>query len=162
LELWRVPWGRFGFSFCMVYLIGPKMGWPTKIGIAEHVSSRLTDLQVSHWSELVIHSAWLCASSGEARKVEKASHETLNGDGKRMRGEWVDVRPADATEVVEFCARTMDVEMVTKLPDTDKFGCVRKYLNGLRNRKEATVIRLRRENFTGNEDWWLYDGSTGT
>lgn len=52
-----------------------------------------------------------------AREVEKRAHQILSEEDKLMHGEWFDVRPDKAMEVIEFAAMAVNVELRKDIPD---------------------------------------------
>lgn len=133
-ELWRVPWKDFGFAYCGVYLICQRTRWPVKIGISECASRRLSGLQSSHWSELMVGRYWLCESRRWAKEVETAAHDRLES-GHRLLGEWFDIDIEKAASVVEFSAQVVGVELATGIPETDKYKEVLDYLSFARSER---------------------------
>lgn len=81
-----------------VYVISAP-GHPVKIGIAKDPERRLTELQTGSPHRLMIH---FTASVSNGRSVERACHMTLSA--KRLEGEWFDITPDDAIEVVRRAA----------------------------------------------------------
>lgn len=84
----------------MVYVVGA-VGHPIKIGVAVDPESRLAKLQTGSPARLVLHYA---VSVLDAFGVERASHATLSAH--RLEGEWFDVSPEVAIEVVQRAAGT--------------------------------------------------------
>lgn len=116
-ELWRVNWRALGYPFCGIYAISPDNRWPTKVGISQNPVKRLINLQGACWKRLDIAAYRYCENFNTARLVEKKAHETLKSDGKLMSGEWFDVRPEQALEVIEFSAQVLGIELRNDIPD---------------------------------------------
>lgn len=77
---------------CAVYVIGPKEAYPCKIGSAQNVGARLSELQVGNWVKLYAHHIlWIDDIYG-ARCVEQEAHSQL--DEFWQSGEWF-TRSAD-------------------------------------------------------------------
>ena len=72
---------------------------PVKIGIAKDPEKRLAALQTGFPHRLLIH---FTASVSNGRSVERACHMTLSAN--RLEGEWFDVTPDRAIEVVRLAA----------------------------------------------------------
>lgn len=95
---------RAGIPDCAyIYVIG-RPNHPVKIGFSENVDARLSNLQTCHpeklgiYFELEVIPKW-------ARKVEKGCHIRLAVH--RQEGEWFDVTPEEAIEVVKAIATEM-------------------------------------------------------
>lgn len=116
-ELWRVNWKQHGYGFCGVYVVAPDNSWPSKIGISQNPVKRLLSLQTSCWRKLDIHKYCYAENFAAARKVEQKAHQILVDDGKAMLGEWFDIRPDKAMEVVEFASQIEGVEIMKSPPD---------------------------------------------
>lgn len=81
-----------------IYVIGPHEG-PQKIGLSKNPERRLKNLQTGHPQSLVIHHKEPIDAT-VVRKLEKKIHLELNY--KRMKGEWFNMTPQEATEFVIF------------------------------------------------------------
>lgn len=87
---------------CGLYVVAPKGGKPSKIGIAEDVVTRLCALRAAHWEPLdMYHLAWL-QSRLDAGTLERLTHVHLQD--KRVSGEWFDVTPDVARAAIEKTA----------------------------------------------------------
>lgn len=53
----------------------------------------------------------------DARAVEKKTHQSLVLDGKSLSGEWFDIRPKEAFDLVQFNAALLGIELSTEIPD---------------------------------------------
>lgn len=84
-----------------VYVIGPNNG-PQKIGIAKDVRLRKGDLQVGCPFDLHIHAAVPMETEQAARNAERMAHRILSKS--RQRGEWFNVSPIRAIDVVRIAA----------------------------------------------------------
>lgn len=83
-----------------VYVIGA-LGHPIKIGVAREPEDRLRKLQTSSPTKLVLHYE---IEVDDVFGVERACHTTLSAH--RLEGEWFDVSPETAIEVVQRVAGT--------------------------------------------------------
>lgn len=95
-----VPWGEMNrlalnvangvasATYGCIYFIGPVDGSPLKIGISLNPFSRLIELQIGNWEELVLHGV-IWADFEDAEKIEKTSHKIADKSGILARGEWV-------------------------------------------------------------------------
>lgn len=106
-SLWMVDWRKYGLSRCSLYVICPENGWPCKIGISVAPRKRLNALQTSVWKRLKVAGCYWLPTAKEARQLEKAIHETLTDDNIWLHGEWFDMRPEQAMEIVEFKAEVL-------------------------------------------------------
>lgn len=131
-DTWRVDWKSFGFSYCGVYLISQRSGWPLKIGISDCVPKRLSGLQTSHWNELICSGYWLLADRAQAQRLERRVHDVLARRGGHLLGEWFDIRADKAREIVEFEAQVLGLEVATEVPDNKKFEAVHYFFAQLR------------------------------
>ena len=138
-DLWAVPWKQFGFDYCCVYLITPENRWPVKVGFSECGATRLATMQTAHWSLLRVADFWICENKTLARQVELKSHLNLRDANRGMLGEWFDIKVDKAVEVVEFAAKSLGVELVKRIPETDKFNEVRKYMQQFYNSREKVL-----------------------
>jgi hypothetical protein len=86
-----------------VYVIGCD-GRPTKIGIAQNVRKRLSQVQTGCPYELSIHYSIDCTAE-DARLAERAAHRRLSAH--RTSGEWFAVDMATAAQIVEEIVRRL-------------------------------------------------------
>lgn len=128
-HLWRVPWRRFGFDYCGVYLISQLSNWPVKIGMSDCASRRLDQLQTSHWNELTVSAYWICETRAHAKAIEARAHAMLEKEGRRLLGEWFDLDVRKASSIVDFAAQTLGFEARRDLPRNDKHAAVWEYLD---------------------------------
>lgn len=138
-DLWMVPWRRFGFDFCGVYLIAPAGKWPVKVGMSEDAARRLNSLQTAHWQQMRIMSYWICENKAAARQIEAKCHAELKN--KRMMGEWFDIKADAAADVVEFCGELLGIGLAKRVPETARFAQVKAHIESFydaRGRKFCT------------------------
>lgn len=128
-ELWRINWRREGYPFCGIYVVAPDNNWPSKIGISQNPVNRLVALQTSSWRKLAIQKYGYAESFAAARQVEQKAHSILAEDGKAMIGEWFDIRPEQAFEIVEFAAQLEGVEIRTTAPNDEIRAALKKFCN---------------------------------
>lgn len=115
--VWLADWRAMRLPYCSVYVIAPMDGWPCKIGVSTNPSKRVNTLQTACWKQL--HVAWCCfvGTVNAASKLEKQCHSALSDQGKWLHGEWFDMRPDKASELVMFEAVLAGIEYHTELPD---------------------------------------------
>lgn len=83
-----------------VYVISPIEGKVAKIGYCrDHLCSRLSTLQTGVWAELEMYAA-VGIYGPLARTVEKVAHQLAPKRAKRLRGEWFEMEPGEALEVI--------------------------------------------------------------
>lgn len=107
--------GKKPGHICVVYVIAPDVDGPSKIGFTTDIITRLTDIQTGSWIPLKVHDVRLIlpkfyqteefhimkqAQAG-ARMAERDAHAALWDCGLRLVGEWFDVTPSEAMQVVE-------------------------------------------------------------
>lgn len=127
-HLWRINWRKLGYKFCGIYAISPDNGWPTKIGISQNPVKRLINLQGACWKRLDIARYCYAEDFTAARAVEKKVHETLKSDGLLLHGEWFDIRPEKALEIIEFCALSLGVVVRKDVPDQTTWEAMNRFL----------------------------------
>lgn len=116
-ELWRINWRAHGYPFCGVYAVSPDNRWPTKIGISQNPLNRLINLQCASWRRLDIAEYFFCADQQKARQIEAKCHAILTEDGKALHGEWFDIRPDKAAEIIAFAGAALGIEVRRDIPD---------------------------------------------
>lgn len=137
-HLWRVDWKAYGYPYCGIYAVSPDNRWPTKIGISTIPSQRVAALQTACWRRLDIAAYVYCDSVKDARAVEQKTHKILSDDAKIMNGEWFDIKPDKAMEVVSFAAATLGIEIRNDVPDEK----IAKLLYTFTNGRERAKIEL--------------------
>lgn len=84
---------------CMfLYVIGPLDG-PQKIGISKNPHSRLRSLQTGHPNKLFLNHS-IEVPKDRVRLLERMIHQDLSH--RRTNGEWFDLSPKEAEELLEF------------------------------------------------------------
>lgn len=81
-----------------LYVIGPLSG-PQKIGISKNPQSRLRSLQTGHPSKLFLNHS-IEVPDDRVRLLERMIHQDLSH--RRTNGEWFDLSPTEAEELLEF------------------------------------------------------------
>ena len=133
-------------------MISPDNRWPCKVGISQNPSKRVTSIQTSCWRRVDIAEYRYCANSNQARAVEKKVHDTLTADGILMHGEWFDIRPDKALDIIEFSAMTLGVELRHDIPDDQ----LREKLRGF---CYSLMERHMHQNHDDFDAQWGVDGS---
>lgn len=123
---WMADWRAIGLPYCSVYVVAPIDGWPCKIGISTNPMKRVSALQTASWKQLEV--AWCCfvESVNVAKALERRSHDALTQQSLWLHGEWFDLRPDKAKELVAFEAALAGVETQEALPPGVALDFVRK------------------------------------
>lgn len=128
-HVWLADWREAKLPHCTLYLISPDNDWPCKVGVSTSARKRLTALQTSVWRPIKVdYSVW-CRTVAEAKALEKALHATLTEDGKWMHGEWFDMRPNDAIDLISFKAMVMGIECFDVLHDEAMIERARSFIH---------------------------------
>lgn len=114
---WLADWRAVGLPYCSLYVIAPLDGWPCKIGISTNPLKRINALQTSVWKQLEVKWCGFVGTTNIARSLERRCHEALTEQAKWLHGEWFDLRPDKAIELIGFEAALAGVELVTSLPE---------------------------------------------
>jgi hypothetical protein len=126
---WLATFGE-GDDRCFVYVIAPEGKWPVKVGISSNPKSRLFSLQGANWKRLrVEHCCWT-ATRAQALAIEKYLHAEFAEGGKWLLGEWVDARPDEAKERIEWASMTLSIPVDFTIP-ADKEAEVWKRLKAM-------------------------------
>jgi hypothetical protein len=81
-----------------IYAIGSETN--QKIGFSSNVQQRLSTLQTGNPEKLRIHHTIEVVDGDRARLVEKMLHKAYSH--KRVKGEWFDMSPKEATHALIF------------------------------------------------------------
>lgn len=93
-----------------VYVLAGNPGNPVKIGISRSPYRRRSGVQSGQWNELKIFGLRYFRDHAVASSVEKRAHE-MAGE-KRVRGEWFNLEPQEALDIVEFAALATNSEIL--------------------------------------------------
>lgn len=106
----------------MIYAIAPDRDGPSKIGVTTDIMSRVRSLQTGCWLPLKVYDFRLSlpknmgsmkfnlqhlAHQG-ATMAEKDAHSALRSCELGLTGEWFDVTPEEAMQVIDKCALAGD------------------------------------------------------
>lgn len=114
--LWLVDWKSLGSPKYCVYVIAPDGQWPVKIGISHSPRTRLGNLQIGNWKRLEVAHCFWTESREDAHAIEQAVHKDYSEQKKWLLGEWVDTRPAEARERIEWAALILGLNIGTDIP----------------------------------------------
>lgn len=129
--MWLVDWKAYGLPYCSVYIIAPDNHWPCKVGISIWPEKRLMSLQTSVWRPLKVFHCFACTSVAQAKALEKRVHEDLTEASKWLHGEWFDMRPNDAADMVRFAAALTGIEITEKIESEEILADVKEGLRDI-------------------------------
>lgn len=109
--LWLADWKEFNLPYCSLYVISTDGEWPCKIGVSVSPYRRVMSIQTSVWRPLSVSHCVFTPSVDDAKKLEKAVHRRLSEDSRWLHGEWFDLKPKQALEMVEFVAMIEGIEI---------------------------------------------------
>lgn len=160
-QVWMANWRDLKLPYCSIYIIAPIDGWPCKIGISTSPVKRINGLQTSVWKQLEVKWCGYLASVHEARELEKRSHMALTSLAKWLHGEWFDLRPDKAAELVAFEAAIAGIEVTTKLPAGPALDYVERFFAERFHSDRARAKRAGVDEQRSIRHWTsLPDGST--
>jgi hypothetical protein len=113
--LWLADWRAMGSARCSIYVVSPMDGWPCKIGISTAPAKRVAGLQTSVWKQLKVAWSGFLPTMQQAKHLEGNAHSTLTERALWLHGEWFDLRPDKAEELVKFEAMLLGLELVDVL-----------------------------------------------
>lgn len=116
-NLWLVNWRAYGLPYCSIYVVCADNRWPCKIGISTFPEKRVKSLQTSVWRPLHVSRCYWAPTIKEARRLEQAVHRRLTEDSRWLHGEWFDMRPDGAREMIEFVAMVDGVDISDQIQD---------------------------------------------
>lgn len=114
--VWLADWRSMGLPYCSVYVVAPIDGWPCKIGISTNPMKRIATLQTSCWKQLEVAWCGWAPTLQDAKAIEIRAHQALSDQALWLHGEWFDLRPDKAAELVAFEASLAGIECQTTLP----------------------------------------------
>jgi len=126
---WLANFGA-GDDRCFVYVIVPEGKWPVKVGISKSPKRRLVDLQGANWKRLRVEYCGWTATRADALAIERFVHDEYAERGKWLLGEWIDARPDEAKERIEWAAMALSINVSFALPD-DKISEVQATIDAI-------------------------------
>lgn len=151
--VWLADWRALKLPYCSVYIIAPIDGWPCKIGISTNPMKRVNTLQTSVWKQLEVKWCGYLTTVHDARKLESRSHRVLSDLAKWLHGEWFDLRPDRAADLVEFEAMMGGLDVQTKLPPGTATDYVVNLHRARFHSRQAQMDRLQRYSDTSILKW---------
>lgn len=125
-QVWLADWRAHKLPYCSLYVVAPDGQWPCKVGISVNPYKRLIGLQTSVWKPLKVMRCYWTNSVAEARALEKAVHLRLSDDNVWLHGEWFDMRPKAATEMIEFVSLVEGIEIFDKIDNEEVINSIKK------------------------------------
>lgn len=109
--------------FSVVYVVAPGLDGPCKIGITQNITQRLRGIQSGCWERVVPYGfRFGLRKRGNvfdnnmpknledgARQLERVVLSKVDDLGLSLYGEWTDLTPCEALEVIDKCGRISDV-----------------------------------------------------
>jgi len=130
-QVWLADWKKHGFDRTNVYVISPDNDCPCKIGVSKYGYRRMLDMQVAVWRPLKVdYSVWV-EGRKDAYRLEAAIHADLSEDGKWMHGEWFDIRPPHAIDMIRFKASVLGIEISDEVDHPEIVEEIRTKMNYL-------------------------------
>lgn len=115
-SLWLVDWRSLKSERCCVYVIAPDGQWPVKVGISHAPRSRLLSLQVGNWKRLEVAACYWTHSVADALLLEREVHRDYSQQEKWLLGEWIDARPNEAAEKIQWAAMILSIDISDAVP----------------------------------------------
>ena len=151
--LWMADWRAIGLPYCSIYVISPQDGWPCKIGISTNPIKRINTLQTACWKQLEVKWCAWAPTVQKAHDLELRSHRTLTDMAKWLHGEWFDLRPDKAIDLVSFEAELAGIEISTELPPGASTDFVQKLFASRYGTAKGQMDQMeRRAEFLGMDD----------
>lgn len=140
-NVWLVNWKEVGLPYCSIYVVSADNSWPCKIGISTYAEKRVRALQTSVWRPLYVPRCYWAPTVKEAKRLEYAVHKRLTEDSRWLHGEWFDLRPDKAAEMIEFVALVEGIEISDKIEDPELAAQVHANLNFYHDPKRMMDIK---------------------
>lgn len=115
---------------CFIYVIAPEGKWPVKVGISKSPRRRLSDLQGANWKRLKVEVCAWAETKTSAFALEQYVHSDYSDRGKWLLGEWIDARPDDAKERIEWAAMALNIGVNFGIPE-DKISEVQRKIDSM-------------------------------
>ena len=113
-------------GFACVYAVGPIGGRPLRIAWAKQLREKLSELQPGCWKELQIHDAVWTAGDMLAVRLLNEAAALLEKAKRRLTGDWYDVTPEFAQQILRFATDKSGVPIFTHAEMLDTVRAVRK------------------------------------
>lgn len=150
-QVWLADWKSYKLPHCSIYVVSPDGQWPCKVGISTYAYRRLLGLQTSVWKPLKMMGCYWAKTVAEARALEKAVHRRLTEDNVWLHGEWFDMRPNNARDMIEFVALVEGIEISSTIDNQEVIGD----LEGVLRQSLSHDLIIKRINHRGQK---TFDG----
>lgn len=140
-DLWLINWRDLELPYCTIYIVTADNKWPCKIGVSCAPEKRVRSLQTASWRPLHVANCYWAETVGEARRLEQAVHRRLTEQSRWLHGEWFDMRPEAATEIVEFVSMVEGVDISADIPCAESAEIVRRNKELHHDPKKALELR---------------------
>jgi hypothetical protein len=117
--VWLVNWKAWDLPYCSLYVVSTDSKWPCKIGISIDPYKRIGGIQTGVWRRVDVHKCFYLKTVKQARALEQKIHQTLTDQGKWLHGEWFDLRPEQTTDIIEFEAMVLGLEINSEIEDDE-------------------------------------------
>lgn len=113
-------------GYACVYAVGPIGGRPLRISWARQLKEKLAELQPGCWKELQVHDVvWTPGDITAVRLLGEAT-ALLDKAKRRLTGDWYDVTPEYAQQVLRFATDRSGVPHFTHAEMLDRVRAERK------------------------------------
>lgn len=150
--VWLADWKKHRLPYCSVYIVSPDGQWPCKVGISTHAYKRLAGLQTSVWKPLKVMGCYWAKTVHEARALEKAVHKRLSEDSVWLHGEWFDMRPKQAKEMIEFVAMVEGIEIYDEIDNPDVMSDIKALVAKFQTSRDIRAIIDHGNHYTFGDD----------
>lgn len=147
-QVWLADWKSYGLPYGSIYIVAPDNDWPCKIGISANPRKRLLQLQTSVWRPIQVARCYWAETMREAKRLEAAVHRRLTEDSRWLHGEWFDMRPDEAAEMLEFISMVENVDICDHIEHEEVLADVCSYVRFSNNPKLSCDLLERRVNFS--------------
>lgn len=122
-------------GFACVYAVGPIAGRPLRISWAKQLRDKLVELQPGCWKELKAHEVLWTAGDMLAIRLLNEATALLDKAKRRLAGDWFDVTPEFAQQVLRFATDKTGIPTFTHAEMLDRVRSTR------RSRNDAEIRR---------------------
>lgn len=141
--VWLVNWRAWDLPYCSLYVVSTDSKWPCKIGISIDPVKRISGIQTGVWRRVDVHKCFYLKSVKEARTLEQKIHRTLTDQGKWLHGEWFDMRPEQTTDIIEFEAMILGLDINSEIQEDEIAQSLHSDMQWARQQLKYTAIEHR-------------------
>lgn len=113
-------------GFACVYAVGPTGGRPLRISWARQLKDRMEALQLGCWKDLQIHDIAWTVGDMLAMRITSAAHDILDKAKRRLSGDWFDVTPEFASQLIRLAAEKSNIPTFSHVEMLDRVRSERK------------------------------------